>query len=79
MRIIVSVIARARTSSVEDLGDGMYKVRVPVPPEHGKANRAVCKILAAHFGVPVCNVRIIVGTTARKKMVDIDGINHVAA
>ncbi len=78
MRIIASVIARARTSSVEDCGNGMYKIRVSAPPEHGKANRAVCKILAAYFNVPVRNVRIVVGATARKKMIDIDGADHVA-
>ncbi len=72
MRIIVNVIARARTESVEKLGAGMYKVRVRAVAERGKANDAVTAVLAAYFGVPRRAVRIVAGRTTSRKMVDID-------
>jgi uncharacterized protein len=48
-------------------------VRVTAAPEGGKANSAVCKVIAAALGVPKTAVRVVRGDTARHKVLEIDG------
>lgn len=45
------------------------RVKVAVPPVKGKANKRVCKLLAAQFGVPRSRVEIIRGETRAYKQV----------
>ena len=49
--------------------DGVLIVRVTAPPVEGKANKAACKLLAKHFGVPPSQVEIVRGANAREKVV----------
>jgi uncharacterized protein len=51
--------------------DGVLKVRAAAQPERGKANREVCRLLAAFFGVPQRNVEILSGETKPRKRVRI--------
>ena len=44
-------------------------VRVKEPPTKGKANKAVIKLLSRYINA---NVRIVSGTTSRKKIVEIE-------
>lgn len=44
-------------------------VRVTAPPDGGKANKAVCKLLAAELGVPKSKVKVLRGDTSRHKLV----------
>lgn len=53
------------------LEDGALKVKVTAPPEKGKANAAVCELLAAAFDVPKRNVEILRGETSANKQVRI--------
>ena len=46
-------------------------VRVTAPPDAGKANAAVCKLLAKELGCPKSLVRVVRGETARHKMVEV--------
>ena len=48
-------------------GDAWLAVRVTAPADDGKANKAVTKLLAFHFGVPVRDVALVSGATARLK------------
>jgi hypothetical protein len=52
--------------------DGVLVVRVNAPPVEGKANKAVCKLLAKHYGVPPSRVEIVRGHNARDKVVRLD-------
>ena len=47
-------------------------VRVTAPPDGGKANKAVCKILAKELGVSKSSVTLVRGDTSRHKLVEID-------
>jgi uncharacterized protein (TIGR00251 family) len=47
-------------------GDAL-KVRVAVPPEHGRANEALVKVLAEAFSVAPAAVEITSGETSRTK------------
>ncbi len=46
-------------------------VRVTAAPEGGKANAAVCKVVAAALGVPKTAVRVARGDSARHKVLEI--------
>lgn len=47
------------------------KVRLQARAVDGKANDALIEFLAAHFGVPRRNVRIVSGLKSRQKRVQI--------
>lgn len=49
------------------------KIRVTAPPEGGKANAAVIKILAKAWGVPKGSLDIASGAGSRNKTVSLTG------
>jgi len=57
---------------VTKISESEYKIRVAAPPERGKANEAVVRLLAEHFGVAKNSVKIVGGKSARTKIVDIE-------
>ena len=63
----VRVIPRARRNEVGGERAGRLVVRTSAAPVDGKANAAVCKLVAAHFGVPTRNVEVIAGDRSRDK------------
>ena len=56
-------------------------VRVTAPPDEGKANAAVCKVVADALGLPKSAVTVVRGHTARTKTLEIAGVgdDEVAA
>jgi uncharacterized protein len=52
-----------------------WKVRVAAPPEDGKANDAVVRLLAAALAVPRRDVSIVSGHASRDKTVALDGLD----
>ena len=72
MKIQVKVKPRSKTEDVTKEMDGnVYVVRVKEPPVEGKANRAVLKLLARHFGVPESRLRIVSGLSSKNKVVEV--------
>lgn len=72
MTLRVKVIARSASSAVAgELADGTLKVRVAAPPERGKANAELCRVLAGHFGVAASAVSVISGHSTPLKLVRI--------
>jgi uncharacterized protein YggU (UPF0235/DUF167 family) len=55
-------------------GDG-WRLRVAAPPEDGRANRAVERLVARTVGIDSRDVRIVRGFTARDKLIEIDGVD----
>ena len=51
-----------------------WKVRVSAPPEGGKANAAVVRLLAGTLGLAERDVTVVSGHGARDKLVDLAGI-----
>lgn len=51
--------------------DGVLRVYTTVAPENGRANDAVIKALAKHFGVAKSQIKIVRGVTARDKVIEI--------
>jgi uncharacterized protein len=55
-------------------GDG-WRLRVAAPPEDGRANKAVERLVARTVGVDARDVRIVRGFGARDKLIEIDGLD----
>lgn len=72
MKIQIKVHARSKRESVVPQPDGSYKVDVKAPPVEGKANEAVCKVIAEYFKKPQSAVRVAMGSTNSRKVVEID-------
>ena len=54
--------------------DGRLKLSVTAAPEHGKANKAVCRFLAGELGVRKSQVHVISGHHSRLKEVLIERV-----
>lgn len=65
---------RAKSNELVGLREGTLVVRVTAPPVDGKANAALCKLLAKRLGVAPSTVAVIRGQSAREKVVRVDGI-----
>jgi uncharacterized protein (TIGR00251 family) len=51
----------------------VWKVRISAPPERGKANRALIKLLASVLDVERRRISIRAGETSRDKLVEVAG------
>ncbi|MBI1833467.1 MAG: DUF167 domain-containing protein [Candidatus Andersenbacteria bacterium] len=73
MKIIVQMRPGSSQAKVEKIDEGQYRVWVHSIPEKGKANAEMLKLLADYFQVAKSSVRIVIGKTAREKLVEIIG------
>jgi uncharacterized protein len=66
---------RDAIDGVATLSDGMCVLlaRVRAAPEDGKANEALCKLIAARLGVAASKARLIAGAKSRLKQVAVTG------
>jgi uncharacterized protein len=73
-RLAVRVQARARRDEIAGERGGRMLVRVTAPPVEGRANAAVCRLLAKRLGLAPGRVAVVRGASSRDKLVEIDGI-----
>jgi len=59
--------------------DGVILARVSAPPVDGKANAALCRLLAKALGVAPSRVSVVRGAGAREKVVRVDGLDAADA
>lgn len=59
------------TSNITVYGD-QITVSIKSKPEKGKANRELIQKLADYFGIGKDRIRIILGRTSNKKLVEVD-------
>ena len=74
MRIPVHVTPRSVRDEVAGWRGGELSVRVTVPPEGGRANAAVCAVIAKALGVPKGSVTVARGESSRHKQVEAAGV-----
>lgn len=70
------VVPRARREELAGIRDGRLVVRVTAPPVDGRANAAVCALLAKAAGVPKGAVSVVHGASSRDKRVRIQGADE---
>ncbi len=68
MKIFVKVKPRAKEEKVEKVEDTHFIISVKEPPEKGKANQAVIKVLAEYFNVKKSDIKIVSGLTSHQKL-----------
>lgn len=68
----VKVITRANQNKVIEEGYKQLKIYLVAVPEKGKANKLLLKVLAEHFKVKNSEVKLLVGKTSHKKLIEID-------
>ena len=61
----------AKTAGIEPYGDDALKVRIAAPAVDGRANDALCELIAARLQVARGNVQVTRGATARRKVLTV--------
>lgn len=74
-RVSIKVVPGARRDEIAGMLGDRVKVRVSAPAEGGKANAAVCGLIARAVGVRTRDVRIVSGETSEEKVVEIAGVS----
>jgi uncharacterized protein (TIGR00251 family) len=78
VRFAVRLTPRSAVERVEEVVDGVLKVRVMAPAVEGAANTSLIRLLADELGIARRDVRIVAGATSRQKLVVVDGIEPEA-
>lgn len=78
VRMFVRVAPGAAKDEIAGLWNGVdgeahLAVKVTAPPDKGKANAAVVKLIATHLGLPKSSVSIMAGETSRLKTIAVSG------
>lgn len=73
--IAVKAVPGAKRDEIVGLLGERLKVRVSAPPEGGKANRAICELLAERLGVRARDVEVIAGHASAEKTVRVMGVD----
>jgi len=76
--IEVRVVPRGGPRRVA-LEQGRIVVRVPSPPEGGRATEDARRALADALGVPASAVRLIAGARSRRKVFEVSGVDPAEA
>jgi hypothetical protein len=78
LQVAVLVEPGATRNRVYGEHDGRLKVSVVAPPEKGKANKALCRFLAAELGLSKSQVHVLSGQNSRLKEVLIERVSRDA-
>jgi hypothetical protein len=76
--LAVRVQAGAGRSEIVGERDGRLVVRVAAKPIDGKANAALCALIAERAGVAKVAVSVVRGVAARDKVVRVEGVTGPA-
>ncbi len=78
VRISVYVQPRASKTAIAGMHDGAIKIRLAAPPVDGAANAALIEFIAERFGVARSRVRLVSGASARRKVIEIEGVDEAS-
>ena len=74
----VRVRAGARREELVPLDDGWMVARVTAPAHEGRANKALCRLVAKQLRTAPSNVAIVRGARSREKLIRVDGMDQAA-
>jgi uncharacterized protein YggU (UPF0235/DUF167 family) len=69
---------RARRTELAGERDGALLARVSAPPVDGRANVALCRLIAGAAGVAPSKVSVVRGHGSRDKVVRVEGVEPTA-
>lgn len=72
MKIFVRVKLRARENKVEKIDDTHFIVFVTEPPEKGRANKLLIRLLSDYFNLPVSQISITSGVHSKEKIIELE-------
>lgn len=77
MSALIDVRLQPRGARDELLGmrDGVLRAKVSAPPVEGRANQALCRLIAKRIGVPPSRVSVVRGEKSRDKVVRVEGVD----
>lgn len=75
VQLRVKVTPGASRSRLSGLLGDRVKLAVQAPPEAGKANDAVCRLLARLLGVAAREVVVVAGATQPRKTIEVRGLS----
>jgi uncharacterized protein (TIGR00251 family) len=75
-RISIRVQARAGRDEFVAIREGVVVVRVAAPALDGRANRALCRLVARRLGVRTSAVTIVRGEHSRDKVLLVQGLDQ---
>ena len=71
----IHVSAGAGSDAIRGEHDGKVKISVTAPPQDGKANKAICAVIADKLDISGRNVKIVSGQKSREKQVLIENVS----
>jgi len=75
-RIEVRLRPRGHADELLGLVDGALQARVAAPPVDGRANKALCRLVAKRVGVAPSCVSVIRGEKSRQKLLIVKGVDE---
>ena len=76
MKLAIKVVPGSSRDRIAGWVGDELKVRVTAPPERGKANAAVERLLASALGIPRGSARVVSGMTSARKVVEIADLSQ---
>lgn len=77
-RIEIRLRPRALEDALNGFRDGVLQASVTAAPVDGKANRALCRLIAKRVGVAPSKVNVERGEKGRDKLVRVEGLDATA-
>jgi len=72
MEIFVKAKTRAKEEKIEKIDGNHFKISVVEPPENGKANEAIMKVIAEYFDISLSEIVLVSGFSSKQKKFKID-------
>jgi hypothetical protein len=76
MKLDVQITVNAARSEIVGWLGERLKIKVKAPAVEGKANAELLRFLAERIGVRANQLHIVRGETARKKTLDLEGVDE---
>jgi uncharacterized protein (TIGR00251 family) len=71
MKIFVKAKPNSKFEKIEKISETEFRISVCEPPEKGKANEAIIRVLSKYFRVAKSRIKIKTGQGSRNKIVEI--------
>lgn len=72
MKLQIKVIPSSSKDCIAGWLEDTLKVKVQAPPDKGKANKSVIKVLEKSLGLVSGSINIVSGSTSSRKVIEID-------